>query len=277
MNAIQRAIADMPYRIPPQILQEVFIKRNQDWRQSGHATISEQIHTLVVRGRVLPDVKLIGGTTANVPLFGLEMIRVNDFDVVFRIPKDRTSGRSINSVLHIGFAAVGMGNAWGSPGHSMPMGGYNIQENTATSAVLQQLLASADRIPITSTCACTLIGDNVIRVRDAGWHYAQGFLHCIVGDDDNLSHLPIAYYDKFSTLLTYAVKSYIYNHLIISMDQQQLMAGMQLGSFKDQVMQYADAEQNYQDYKDGPWRQVGTMADQVQYDRFLEMMLGNAM
>jgi hypothetical protein len=234
MNAIRKAITDVSFRIPRQILEKAFLNRSVEWRQTSQTSVDDQILNNVIRARVLVDCNLIGGTQAVIPLEGLNQQRPDGYSSVIHIPKNRTQGRTINSVLHVAFLSQGnfagrMGAGFG--GSSPGMG--NGSESSALAGAMQGIVAAFDKIPMTSTSKVQLIAENTILVRDSINIAPNTYLRCILANDDELSHIQLRSYRAFAQLVEYAVKSYIYNELIVSLDQGELQGGQSLGIFKE--------------------------------------------
>src|SRR5258708_5967832 len=61
MNPITKALAEVKYRIPPEVLHTVFVNRLERWRDTPKS-IEDQLLNLVVRPRVMVDCNLVGGT-----------------------------------------------------------------------------------------------------------------------------------------------------------------------------------------------------------------------
>ncbi len=276
MNAILKAIAECKYRIPREILEKVFINGSQYFRPTLQATVEHQIETLVIRPRVLVDCNLIGGIQALIPLEGLPFEMPYQYTTVIHIPKSRTQGRSINSVRNITFfnaAAVG-GMYGGAIGAGNSPNGYNGVDGSAAMSAAAAVMSSFDKIPQTSTSRVSLIAENTVLVNDAILLPSNSFLRCILENDDNLNNLPLRSYRYFSNLVEFAVKAYIYNALVIAMDAGELRYGQNLGAFKEIVLGYADANQNYQDYLKDKIEATLFMSDEASYSRFIKMMVG---
>lgn len=279
MNPIKKAISEVRYRIPRDILEKVFIDGSTYYRSTIRSTVDEQIESLVIRPRVLVDCNLVGGTQAMIPLDGLPQERPLNYTTVIHIPKDRTRGLSINSALSVGFfnsAAVASYAGSGVPG----MGSYNTgigQWGTDSSAMMGAaagVMAAFDKIPMTSTSQVQLIAENTILIRDGINIPSNSFLRCVLANDENLSALPLRSYRHFSNLVEYAVKAYIYNELIITMDAGELRYGQNLGMFKEIVSSYSDANQNYLDSLRDNFEAVMLMSDSPTYQRFLKLAIG---
>lgn len=264
MSAIGRAIADVKFRIPPRILDLIFIKRNQRLRQTS-MSLDDHILNEVIRPRVLIDCNQVGGTEVFLLLDGLEADRPNDYTSVYRIPKERTGGRSINSVLNITFADPTRLSSYG-----VAAGCQNTPMLQATQAVMDAMGA----IPLTSTAYCQLINENTVMVRDTIILPANSYLRCILSHDENLSHLQIRSYTEFTKLCEYAVKAYIYNQSIIDMDVGELQGGHNLGIIKTIIEGYADAEELYQRYLQEVIQKVMYMNDTETWKRHMKLLIG---
>jgi hypothetical protein len=67
----------------------------------------------------------------------------------------------------------------------------------------------------------------------------------------------------------------VYNELVIETDMARLVGGMELGRFREILDGYADAEQNYKDYRE-KWGKIVQMSDQMSKERYLRMIIGGA-
>lgn len=264
MSLIQRSLMAMKHKIPMRILQLAFVKRNQKWRQAG-ASIDDGIMAEVIRPRVLYDCNLVGGTEVFLLLDGLEADRPNDYTSVYRIPKERTGGRTINSVLNITFADPTRLSSYGVAAGC---------QNTPMLQAGQAMMDAMGAIPVTSTAYVQLIGENVVMVRDTIVLPANSYLRCILANEENMSHIQLRSYPEFIKLIEYAVKAYIYNSLVIELDQGELEGGFNLGIVKDIIMGYADAEELYQRQLEEVIGKVSLMNDLESYKRFLQLNIG---
>jgi hypothetical protein len=267
MNAIQHSVNNIKYVVPRPILDKVFLPYNAFGRIYTSKNIDELIINNVIKARVLVDCNLIGGTSAVIPLEGLPYEKPDNISTAVRIPKDRTEGKSINSVLNVSFIN--------------PLAVSSLQSanracgSTAVNAVSQALAQSFDTIPIVSTSRVQLIAENTILIRDNVILSSNCFLRCVLANDDELNNIPLRAYRHFSNLVEYAVKSYIYNEFIIELDQGVLQGGFNIGAFKNIIESYSDAEQNYKDYLREKWEVVSAMSDSQNYERFIGLIVGS--
>lgn len=277
MNPIKKALSEVQYRIPKQLLEAVFVNGASSWRGVKTLTLEDQILSLVVRPRVMVDCNLVGGTEAMIDLSGLAQEQPETWMTVIHVPKNRTGGRSINSVLSVclyntnvvaGYASVGVAGA-GNVGVSS--NGYTSQDGSAMTSALSGAVGALDKAPLVATSRVSLIAENTILIRDGLLLPPNAYLRCILANDENMSHLQLRSYSYFAKLVEYAVKAYIYNELIITVDEAQLRYGQAVGAFKDIFSSYADAEQNYQDYLKQTWEKVAMMNDPEAYYRYLRL------
>jgi len=264
MGPLSKCIDEVKFRIPRAILEAVFIKRAQQWRLTP-ASLDEHILNEVVRPRVLVDCNLVGGTEVFIPLDGVPLERSNDYTTVYRIPKDKTQGRSIMSVLNITFSDPTKVSSYG-----VAAGAHNSIMMQAGQAVMDAM----GNMPVTSTAYVQLIGENVVMVRDTVVLPANIYLRCLLENDENMSHLQLKSYRDFSKLVEYAVKAYIYNEYVIPMDMGELYGGQALGRFKEIIDSYADAEELYQNFLTEKWQKISLMNDREQWTRFLRLGMG---
>lgn len=264
MNAYSKAIAEVSFRIPRQILEAVFLQRVSQWRVVP-MSLEEEIMSRVVRPRVAVDCDLVGGTEMYVGLADVPMVRISDYSTVYQIPKSKTNGRSIVSVLNVTFT---------DPNQLSNYGMSAACQNTAMMQMGQAVMDAFATIPTTSTATTQLIGENRVMVRDTVSLPANAYLRCRVANDEEMSHIQPRYYRAFARLVELAVKAYIFNEYSIPMDIGELHGGMTLGRFKDRVDEYADAEELYQQYLDEKWTKMSLMNDRESYQRLIRLGLG---
>lgn len=268
MNPLIRAVDIVKFTIPMQILTEVFQKKTYRWRDTP-ISIDEQILNQVIKSRVLVDCNLVGGAEVLIPLDGLPGEFVNMYEVIYRIPKDRTDGRSIVSVLSVGYGSTSLLAYVG--------GSTGFKQGSVTPVTLagQAMADAMSPAPSVSTARVQLIGENTIMVKDTAPPVANIYLRCILAHDENMSHIQLRSIPSFTQLVILAVKSFIFNELAIKMDAAYLSGGQVLGRFKEIVDSYADAEQQYSDYLTKVWQKTEVMNDRETSVRLLRLMIGS--
>lgn len=264
MNALRKALDDIKFVVPRPILDTVFVKRNSNYRIAA-PSIDEQILNSVVRPRVYIDTNLVGGAEILVPLIGLQGEEVSTTDMVYRIPKNLTQNRSIMSVLNITYV---------DPNSMVNAGGYGSLGVNVEQSAAQNLLDAVSPLPMLSTGRVTIIGENVVLVRDSIRIPSNSYLRCIVAQDEAMSHIQPRSYKAFCKLVEYAVKAFIYNEYIIEVDMGELRGGHNLGKFKDIIEEYADANELYETYLTEKWQKIAFQNDRESHTRFLKLIIG---
>lgn len=265
LSPIDKAIADVKFSIPLQILKKVFIQKHSLWTPQN-TSLEDQIKTLVLP-KVLSDCDIVGGTKVYIATSQLAREYVDQFTIIFRIPKSLTQGRSITGVLGMGYL------------ESSSFGNYNItntMESCSFTAVTENalaLLSANDTVPMASTAEVSLIAENTVMVKDTMYIKPNGYLWCELSNATNMANIQIRSIHYFSQLVTHAVKAYIYNQYIIQLDTGELAAGQELGAFRNIIEGYSDSMNEYNDFLLNKWEAVAFMNDTRQYTDFIKMQI----
>ena len=268
MMILTKALDELKYTIPMEILREAFKDDLQNWRQAP-VSLDERILTKVIRPRVLVDANLVGGITTIVPLDGLTPTYVDMYTLIYNIPADRISYRDIIAVLAVGYLPYGLAYN----GLDNGIGSTNPSSMNDVSSGARRVGDAMSTIPLVSNALVELIGYNTILIRDQQRVTATYQLRCILGNDENLNNINPRSYHNFCKLCELAVKAYIYNTLLIKIDTAYLTGGQELGSFKSYVESLSDANENYRTYLTEVWRSTASCNDTVRYDRLIKMQI----
>lgn len=267
MNIISKALDEIKYRIPFEILQLVF-STPTNWRTMP-ISIDESIRNKVIYPRVLVDCNLVGGVQVIIATDGLTFEVLDNYIMAFAIPPDRRMHRSIVSVLSVGFMPYSsVMNGMGGIGGNVAMNNTNEISNVA-----QRVMDSYNSFPPITTASAELIGENTIAVKDS--YRPSGFysLRCIVENEANLNNINPRSYHHFSELVTLATKAYIYNTLVVALDKGYLTGGQELSIIKSIIDEYRDSGENYLTYLRETWAAVAVCNDRESYDRLLRMQI----
>lgn len=267
MNPISKAVDEVSRRIPKQILDKVFVAPSKDWRQAPVNNVAEQIKEKVIYPRVITDCNLVGGAHVRIRLDDVPYdVAENDYTHIYRIPKDKTNGRTITSVLDVAY-----GTQYQAQSHR---GGIGMSRGGAAVMMASAVMEAQLRPSHTNTARVTLVGENTVMVQDTVMLAANLYLRCIIAHDENMSHLQARNYRPFARLVELAVKAHIYNEYVILMDMGELHGGAQLGRFKEIIDGYADAETMYQEYLTEKWQKIDFMNSPENLQRFIQLLVG---
>lgn len=264
MNLISKAIQEVHFNIPIQILERTF----QDPRlhQRGiPVSVDARIRSEVIDKRVRVDCNLHGGLQATIPLASLQPEQLDPFSAIYRIPKSMTQGRTISSALSVSF-----GQNTRYPGaHQF------LNRTSPLDSAVSQVLDSALPVPVVSTAYVQLIGENTIFIEGELTLPRDIYLRCVLTYDEEFSNIKPGSYLAFCQLVVLATKAYIYQHHQIPMDMGYLHGGMTLGTFKEIVDSYADANELYYIHLNEVWRKVAVMNDEQTFRRSLKLLVGH--
>lgn len=268
MNPITKALDEVCFQIPREILNTIFIDPFKQYRDMP-MDLKEAIRFSVVQPRVMVDCDNIGGVEVRIALDELPGETVNNgLTTVFRIPKSKTNGRSITSVLDVTY-----GNLYNT---QAGYGGYSYSRSSPVLQAAASVMEAQLRTPHVGTARVELIGENVIMVQDSIILPQNLYLRCVLENDETLSNIRARSIHVFSKLVVLAVKAYIYNNYVIRLDMGELRGGIQVGRFKEIVDSFADAETMYQEHLHEKWAKTAFMNDMESMKRWTSLLVGGS-
>lgn len=267
MDIISKAIDEILFTIPREILKLAY-SDPANYR-AAPITLEEQIRRKTINARVLVDCNLVGGDTIIVPLTGLKPQQIDQFNYVFEVPPDRVNYRTILSVLSVNYMSYNSVTPNQAAGVVTPTQPH--LHDVASAA--NRAMSSRSNIPIISNSECYVTGHNLIMVRNHLITAAVVQARCVVCNDENLMNISIRNAPDFAMLCKFAVKSYIYNTLLVAMDRGYLERGQELGVVRNYIEGLSDAEENYQTFLKETWGAVGIMSDRLAYEDLIKIQL----
>lgn len=262
MSAIDNAIADIIFEIPLEVLKAAFLGDRQLYSSTGtrqvyNTSLNDVIRNKVFDGKILKDCDLFGGEECIIPLYGTEFWKPDNYTTVFRVDQAKTRGCRITEILAVlygypdalyGAPSAGIGVFTGSQNQNSSSGAIT----TMTQSMMQSY-APAIEIQLVNV---EIVGFNTIAIYETQIVTQQLTLRCRISNDAELNNIKNNSWPVFSELAVLATKAYIYNTLRIKLDQGQLQGGVELGAFREVIMEYSDAAQNYRDFLRERWQRV---------------------
>lgn len=264
LNPIDKAISDIKFAIPKQILKKVFLNQFDFWTPQN-TSIEDQIRALVIEPKVLIDCEIVAGVKMYLPTSDIPREYTDEFTVIFRVPKHKTQGRSITNVLGIGYLET---NSYAQYSITNQMNECSV--NTLTENALA-LMSANQSIPISSTAECTLIAENTVMVKDTMYIKPNGYLWLELANAEDMANIQIRSLLQFSKLCLLATKAYIYTQYLIEMDQGENSAGKELGAFRTTIEKWETAYDDYVEFLEKVWSVVAFCNDSRQYTDFIRM------
>jgi hypothetical protein len=268
MNPIAKALDEIKFTIPEQVLKEAFKEDRPYWKKAP-ISLDEMMLTKLIRPRVLVDCNLVGGQMVLVPLEGLSPEYVDNFNLVYHIPKDRTDNKSIISVTSVSYMPYASAYNSGGLGYGSVA---PLSMNEVASAA-QRVADSVSGAPPISNANATLIAENTVLIKDQFRVTSVYMLRCLLANDEQMNNISPRSYPNFANLCKLAVKSFIYRTLLIKIDQAYLQGGQELGAMKSYVEGLSDAEEMYQTFLNEVWRPTAFMNDQPSYTRYIKLQM----
>lgn len=262
MNAITKALSEITFQIPSEILNLTFKEHSN--RINQILSMDERIMSEVIRPRVLVDCNLVGGIETRVDLNRCKITALSNREFVVEVPKALTNNKNIITALSLVSNVVysqSMSYADASPFESVA---NNMMNNLGTENVVQ-------------TSRLEIIGDNVVLIQDPNIHLMNGVLRCMVENNTNLENINPRSYLAFSELCVRAVKSYIHNKMLVKLNQGYIYGGHELGVVKETIENYSDAEEMYKEYRNTNWRKIAFINNSDSMSRYVKGMLGNTL
>ena len=215
------------------------------------------------------DTNIVGGDTIIIDLMGLPAKKLDEYNYIYEIPPERVNFRTILTALSVSYMTY---NA------SMNTSIQNMASGTPSglnslSSAAHRAFDSRANIPIISNAECIMVGHNTLMIRNHLITAGAMQLRCIVTNDERLNNISIRSAHAFAKLCSLAVKSYIYNTLLVSLDRNYLERGQDLGIIRTYVEGLADSEEMYQTYLREEWSGVSTINDRLTYEDLLKAQI----
>ena len=284
MNAISHVMNTIEYTIPKEILNAVF----SNCKGYEIESIEEKIRLMIILGRVMPDINLVHGETAYLPISDGTVIDTSDVHTSVFYSDEYLQGREIISAMlyHSNGSINSTGGTFNSAGSGtgdMPAGGAPVNGycnsqfgrgrsqhlNSALNSLGQQ---SAPIIPNMNT-QLIVIAKNTILMRYNNTYSDMGAFEVQLSNDPELNNISPKSVPKFTQLCLLALKSYIYNKKFIELGHQDLFAGQHYSQLNEYINNLSNAEEDYQTYLNTTWSEVSYINDTHQYAELIKISI----
>lgn len=271
-NAVTQAVSYIKNRIPKKVLELTFMRREAltGHLRRGTRSLDAEIIKNVIEGIVIPDCNRHGGTELPLYIGNLVPVSKERGGTVYKIPKDMTNGAEIIDCQYASF----IDNLSGM-GPSSPFGlGHKGYSHLSSLAALNMQTTMGESITGTSDCSVISSADNTIFITSVSGHLSVKWVLLTIENDQVINRLNPKSYTEFSKLCLYACKMYIYNNLLVELDQGYIEGGAEIGQVKNIVESYSDAADNYDDYLKDPMEVVLFLNDSRKKEEHLFMITG---
>ena len=244
-NAITYALRYIKRDIPIRILNEVFLK-DLPYQRGTVRNLESVIKQKVIYDIVKPDSDTVGGRELKIDVSRLTPVSVENDGIILKIPMEMTGGCKINSCRFASFiyndsSSIGLSYSSGYLNGYAPV-------NTIGGAAANILTASSpDQITGTADCHVVPDGDNVVFIKCKSRQKIY-WLNVTTDYDDAFNQISPKSFQDFGELCLLATKGYIYTKMIVDLDEGKIAAGSELGSFKNIIDGYSDANKSYNEY-----------------------------
>jgi len=222
-------------------------------------SLDDKILRKLLRKRVFMDLNIIGGIEMLIPINNLNPSFTEYGYTIYNIPNELTGNKEIISVLSLasGYYSTTTGSM---AGNSIT----NIARRIGNSVAPETYITNAHT---------EIVGYNTILIY-ANFRLLYNYaLRVLVENDNNLNNIQPRSFKNIALLSILAVKYYIYNKLIIPLNNGYLASGQELGIIKNIIENYEEANEQYNILLKEVIGAILFMNDTTRYNRFLNSMI----
>lgn len=243
-NVVEACLKRIYHNIPVQILELAF-------NPNENETLDHLIHEKVIHDRILFDCNLVAGKYKTIQLDPrwIESAMIPNSVVfnnssafnIYRIPPEARENRMLSSVIEL--RHVYASPYLGAMGISMPGMGGNTAGDIACQALQGQTFSKAVPLPtpiLVSGHQVKLIHTTMPQIQEIPW-----ILMCRLNYDSEFTNLNPQAVLPLVDLTVSAVKTYIYNELVLKIDSAYIVGGHAMGRLKEIVDSYSDQGEHY--------------------------------
>lgn len=262
MNAIVYGKNRIFREIPMEILKLTFLERHSIY--NNNISLDEKVLYSIITPIVLMDTNLIGSITKKIDIKKCIVNYYQNEDLqheyIIEVPDNLVDNKEIVSVSQIM--------------HSVTLGYVGNTSTSSISNASNGLLGAHSNTGLVLTDRLEIVGRNMILVNTGNvrWNFENSTLECGLSKDKNMSHLKKGSYIDFGKLCVEAAKMFIYNKMIVKIDEGYVSGGHNISIIKNKIEGYESAIEKYDELLEG-WFKIEFMNDTKAYSDFIELQL----
>jgi hypothetical protein len=247
-SSIDTALNNVRHNIPPELLCLAFVFTDRG--QILPTTWEQGLLEKVIFGRVLPDCNIVGGRTKQFALLSqyIETTTTSAHDwytgvgpySIYRIPAEVRDNMPICEILSVTppvQIAGGMG--------TLNYGALNSPMHAARQMIESWTMNSYIQVPLAE-----LVSGDLIRITPSASTAFEWMIYARIGYDKQMLGLNSSAILPFSHLVLCAAKAYIYNNMIVKIDQGMIQHGYEVGVVRSLIESYSTENDRYQELLD---------------------------
>ena len=244
-NTMRMVLSNIHNTIPETILSLAFNPDNQP------ISIDKLIHEKVIVNRVMMDCNLVGGKRKDIVLTydmverttytSQEMALMIGTYSLYRIPEEARDYQPISSVVSVSYPSY---LNVGPYDYLRPRGGATASK--LANAVIESHTMQGGMI----TPTVELLSGDLVKLVPGQYNQVNWVLSCNLAYDENFNNLNPQAVRAFMDLTLCAAKAYIYNRLLVPIDQARIIHGSEHGIIKDIIYKYEAEEEKYKELLD---------------------------
>ncbi len=252
---IPYAIHNLKERVPSEILNIAFRPDNTNI-QYTIPELDSLINRKIIQESVLVDCAISGGKTKRIQVLGswhepscepaANLGTVGTYSI-YRIPTDAREHVDIQSISRVAYMNHGSSSIGHIANSSSSLNSIQVNNGVTQVSLANEVLQSHTASNVGSAPIAELLPGNIIRLNPASMTHVNFELTVKLAYDPDMTGADNSMIRPFARLVELKTKAYIYNKLIITLDEAYIQGGSQLGSIKDTVDQYSDAHEQYEE------------------------------
>lgn len=258
-NPINYCIQKIKNEIPKEILQ---IAATEDLSfYNSNVTIDEKLMTRVIKNYLLMDINLLTTTSRQITLDRCIVTQYlnnsKQYEYLIEIPDSVLDGKEVISASYIFY--------------NMLLPQMGMMTGNAMDNAMSTMMQAHSSLNMLVTNRLEVVGKNLILVNtgNVNWSFLNSTIQLNISPNANLSHVKGTAIIELGKLAVLCAKQWIYNTLIIQIDQGYIRGGHSIDTVKNKIESYESALELYYEKLES-WSKIGFMLDTAQYQKFIE-------